>query len=175
MSDAPVPYAARLRGTAAGLLTATLSLAAHSVGAGAIPAGAAAAQLLVLAVTVGVLASVIPRAADIRVMVGLLAAGQLIGHLTLAAGGHSQHLGPTTTTVALAHVVAIGIGAALITAGDRLCQVLSRVLRVSVRRTAQPMAAQVVAVARDPDQPLRRRRLLAASVSLRGPPVGFAR
>ncbi|WP_137144996.1 hypothetical protein [Mycolicibacterium sp. CR10] len=175
MSDAPVPDTARLRGTAAGLLTATLSLAAHGVGAGAIPAGAAAAQLLVLAVTVGVLASVVPRAADIRVMVGFLAAGQLVGHLVLAAGGHSHHPGPAPTAAALAHIVAVGIGAVLITVGDRLCQVLSRVLRVSVRRTAQPMAAPVVAVARDADQPLRLRLLLAASVSLRGPPDGFAR
>jgi hypothetical protein len=173
LSDAPV--AARLRGTAAALLTATLSLAAHSVGAGAIPAGAVATQLLVLAVTVGVLASVVHRAADVRVMVGFLAVGQLVGHLMLAAGGHSHHPGPAPITVVLAHIVAIGIGAALITAGDRLCQVLSRVLRVSVRRTAQPMAAPVVTVARDADQPLRLRLLLAASVSLRGPPAGFAR
>ena len=69
--------AGRLRGTAAGLLTAALAVAAHSVGSGAPPTGAVVAQLAVLAATVGALAATIARAADARVLLGLLAAGQL--------------------------------------------------------------------------------------------------
>ena len=76
---------ARLRGTAAGLLTAALTVAAHSIGSGAPPTGAVVAQLAVLAATVGALAATIARAADVRVLLGVLAAGQLCGHLMLSA------------------------------------------------------------------------------------------
>ncbi len=58
--DVPRPTrsrCSRLRGTAAGLLTAALAVAAHGVGSGAPPTGAATAQLAVLAATVGALAA----------------------------------------------------------------------------------------------------------------------
>ena len=81
--------AARLRGTATGLLTAALAVAAHAVGSGVPPTGAVVAQLAVLAATVGALAATIARAADARVLLGLLAAGQLCGHVILSAVGHA--------------------------------------------------------------------------------------
>ncbi len=84
MSRALPNPAARLRGTAAGLLTAALAVAAHGVGSGAPPTGAATAQLAVLAATVGALAGTLRRATDARVLLGLLAAGQLFGHVMLA-------------------------------------------------------------------------------------------
>ena len=165
--------AGRLRGTAAGLLTAALAVAAHSVGSGAPPTGAVVAQLAVLAATVGALAATIARAADARVLLGLLAAGQLCGHVILSAVGHSHAAAtaPPAAAMLVAHVVAIGAGALLIAASDRLCRAVSRAVRVAVRIVAAPVAVAPVVVIGDADQPLRSALQLAASVSPRGPPV----
>ena len=165
--------AGRLRGTAAGLLTAALAVAAHSVGSGAPPTGAVVAQLAVLAATVGALAATIARAADARVLLGLLAAGQLCGHVILSAVGHSHAAAtaPPAAAMLVAHVVAVGAGALLIAASDRLCRAVSRAVRVAVRIVATPVAVAPVVVIGDADQPLRSALQLAASVSPRGPPV----
>jgi hypothetical protein len=165
--------AGRLRGTAAGLLTAALAVAAHSVGSGAPPTGAVVAQLAVLAATVGALAATIARAADARVLLGLLAAGQLCGHVILSAVGHSHAAAtaPPAAAMLVAHVVAVGAGALLIAASDRLCRAVSRAVRVAVRIVAAPVAVAPVVVIGDADQPLRSALQLAASVSPRGPPV----
>ena len=165
--------AGRLRGTAAGLLTAALAVAAHSVGSGAPPTGAVVAQLAVLAATVGALAATIARAADARVLLGLLAAGQLCGHVILSAVGHSHAAAtaPPAAAMLVAHVVAIGAGALLIAASDRLCRAVSRAVRVAVRIVAAPVAVAPVVVIGDADQLLRSALQLAASVSPRGPPV----
>jgi hypothetical protein len=165
--------AARLRGSAAGLLTAALAVAAHAVGSGAAPTGAVVAQLAVLAVTVGALAATISRAADARVLLGLLAAGQLCGHLMLSAAGH-QHpavTGPPAAVMVAAHAVAIGTGALLIAASDRLCRAVSRAVRAVARTVAAPVAGPPVVVVGQADQPLRSTLLIAASMSHRGPPV----
>ena len=105
--------AARLRGTAAGLLTAALAVAAHAAGGGAPSTGAVVVQLAVLAATVGALAATIARAAHARVLLGLLAAGQLCGHIILSAVGHSHAstTAPPAVVMLAAHVVAIGAGA----------------------------------------------------------------
>ena len=165
--------AGRLRGTAAGLLTAALAVAAHSVGSCAPPTGAVVAQLAVLAATVGALAATIARAADARVLLGLLAAGQLCGHVILSAVGHSHAAAtaPPAAAMLVAHVVAIGAGVLLIAASDRLCRAVSRAVRVAVRIVAAPVAVAPVVVIGDADQPLRSALQLAASVSPRGPPV----
>jgi hypothetical protein len=165
--------AARLRGTAAGLLTAALAVAAHAIGSGVPPAGAVAAQLAVLAATVGALAATIARAADARVLLGLLAAGQLCGHVMLSAVGHGHAVTtpPPAWAMLAAHVVAVGAGAFLIAASDRLCRAVSRALRAAVRIVATPVTVALVAAIGHADQPLRSALLLAASVSHRGPPV----
>ncbi len=165
--------AGRLRGTAAGLLTAALAVAAHSVGSGAPPTGAVVAQLAVLAATVGALAATIARAADARVLLGLLAAGQLCGHVILSAVGHTHAAAtaPPAAAMLVAHVVAVGAGALLIATSDRLCRAVSRAVRVAVRIVATPVAVAPIVVIGEADQPLRSALLLAASVSHRGPPV----
>jgi hypothetical protein len=165
--------AARLRGTAAGLLTAALAVAAHSVDSGAAPTGAVVAQLAVLAATVGAPAATIARASDARVLLGLLAAGQLCGHLILSAVGHSHGAAtaPPAAVMLAAHVVAVGAGALLIAASDRLCRSVSRAVRAAVRIVAAPVAVAPVVVVGRADQPLRSALLLAASMSHRGPPV----
>jgi hypothetical protein len=161
------------------LLTAALAVAAHGVGGGAPPTGAAAAQLAVLAATVGALAATIRRAGDARVLLALLAAGQLFGHVMLSAFGHGHAPSPAPPgAVMLAtHVVAIATGALLIAAGDRLCRAVSRAVQATVRIVCPPLVAapsEDVAATGGADQPLRSALLLAASMSHRGPPVSLA-
>jgi hypothetical protein len=167
--------AARIRGVATGLLTAALAVAAHTVGGGAPPTGAAAVQLAVLAATVGALAAILTRATQARVLVGLLAAGQLLGHLMLGAVGHHHTVSaaPPAAAMLAAHLAAITVGAGLIAAGDRLWRAVSRAVRAVVRVVCPPVGVVAVVAARRADQPLRSALLLAASVSHRGPPVGF--
>jgi hypothetical protein len=165
--------AARLRGSAAGLLTAALAVAAHSVGSGTAPTGAVVVQLAVLAATVGALAATFSRAADVRVLLGLLVAGQLCGHVMLGAVGdhHPARAGPPAAVMLAAHAVAVGTGALLIGAGDRLCRALSRAVRAAVRAVAGPVSVPLVVMVGGADQPMRSTLLIAASVSHRGPPV----
>jgi hypothetical protein len=169
--------AARLRGTAAGLLTGALAVAAHGIGSGTVPTGAAAAQLAVIAATVGALTGTIRGAADARALLALLAAGQLLGHLMLSAVGHSHTSASTPHAAAMlaAHVLAIAVGALLIAAGERVCRAVSRGVRAAVRIVSQPVTAVPIVTAPAADQPLRSALLLAASVSHRGPPVSLAR
>jgi hypothetical protein len=167
---------ARLRGTAAGLLTAALAVAAHAAGSGALPTGAVVAQLAVLAATVGALAATISRAADARILLGLLAAGQLCGHVMLGTVGHSHaQMAPPAAAMLAAHMLAVGAGALLIATSDRLCRAISQVVRAAVRIVSAPVVLVPVVVVGDADQPLRSALLLAASVSHRGPPVSHYR
>ena len=175
MTPEPASAAARLRGSAAGLLTAALAVAAHGSAGGA-PTGSAVVLLAVLAATVGGLAATIAQTADARVLLGLLASGQLAGHLMLSAAGHGHH-GPTSQAPAMlvAHALAVAAGAILIAAGDRICRAVSRAVRVAERASGAPVACRPVIVTAGADQPLRSALLLAASVSHRGPPVSCAR
>jgi len=172
----PSSAAARLRGMAAGLLTAALAVAAHGVAGSGAPTGTAVVLLAVSAATVGGLAATITRTADVRVLLGLLTAGQFVGHLMLSVAGHS-HGGSTSPDPAMlvAHGSAVAAGAFLIAAGDRLCRAVSRAVQVAGRAIASPVGGRPMAVTAGADQPLRSALLLAASVSHRGPPVGCAR
>jgi hypothetical protein len=175
VSAEPRTTAARLRGIAAGLLTAALAVAAHGAADSAAPSGTAVVLLIVLAATIGGLATTISRTADVRVLIGLLATGQLVGHLMLRAAGHT-HGEPTSPASAMlaAHALAVVAGAILIAAGDRLCRAVSRVVTVSARAVVAPIPSRPVVVIAS-DQPLRSALLLSASVSHRGPPVSSAR
>jgi hypothetical protein len=177
MSRVPPNPVTRLRGTATGLLTAALAVAAHAVGSGAPPTGAATAQLAVLAATVGALAGTIRHASDARVLLGLLAAGQLLGHVMLSAAGHGHApaTAPPGAAMLTAHLVAIATGALLIAAGDRFCRAISRAVRAAARIVSPPVVAAPVVAAGSADQPLRSALLLDASVSHRGPPVSLTR
>jgi hypothetical protein len=130
----------------------------------------------VLAATVGTLAATLARAADTQVLLGLLAAGQLFGHVMLSAVGHSHASAtPPAAAMLVAHLAAIAAGAALIAAGDRLCRAVLRVIRAAVRTVCPPVVVAPVMASGDADQPLRSALLLAASLSHRGPPVRLAR
>ncbi|WP_260755845.1 hypothetical protein [Mycobacterium sp. SMC-8] len=161
---------ARLRGAAAGLLTAALTLAAHSAGGGLLPVGASAVQLVLVAAVVAAVTSAVPRTDRLPVLVGVLGAGQVIGHAVLSVHGH-PHSAPPASAMAAAHILAVVVGAVLIEMAARLCLALSTVLRIfRSRGVAAPAAATTTAV-RTVDHPLRSTLLLAFSMSHRGPPV----
>jgi hypothetical protein len=167
--------AARLRGIAAGLLTAALAVAAHGATDHAVPSGTAVALLAVLAATVGALTTSMSRASDARVLLGLLGTGQLVGHVMLTVAGHRHGTAAAPGSAMLAaHALAVLAGAVLIATGDRLCRAVSRVLEVAVRAVVPPVPTKpfVIALA---DHPQRSALLLAASVSHQGPPVSLAR
>jgi hypothetical protein len=171
----PTATAARLRGTAAGLLTAALAVAAHGVADGTAPSGTAVVLLAVLAATVGGLATTIRRTAEVRALLALLAGSQLVGHVMLSATAH--HHGETTSpapAMLVAHALAVVAGAVLIAVGDRLCRAVSRAVEVATRTILPPIPSRPVFAA-GADQPLRSFLLLAASMSHRGPPVSRAR
>ena len=166
---------------AAGLVTAALALAAHGLASGVAPSGAGTALLCVLAATVGAVAATTDRTSDVRVLLALLASGQLVAHLVLAVAGHHHSVhGPVCPRPVMlaAHTVALVVAAVLIATGDRLCRAVCTAIRDVVRQLPCP-GLPVFATAGVPtacgDQPLRSALLLAASVSHRGPPVGLAR
>jgi hypothetical protein len=129
-----------------------------------------------VAVTTGALAASVSRARSPLYLLGLLAAGQLLGHVLLSAVGHhhTDTAAPPAAAMFVAHLLAIVVGATLIGAGDRLWRAVSRTVRAIVR-VAYAVVARPAAAAHSADQPLRSALLLAASVSHRGPPVSFAR
>ncbi|MGV0849360.1 hypothetical protein [Mycolicibacterium phlei] len=166
----PSRLAARLRGAATGLLTATLALAAHGAG---LPGGAALALLAVLAATVGAVSAALHRAGELPVLLALLGTGQLVGHLMLSAGHrHTASTDPPLPVTLAAHLAAILLGAVLIAAGDRLCRAVSHAVRAAVRVVCAPAPAGVPRLVAPVRRPLRSTLWLAASVSDRGPPVG---
>lgn len=167
----PIAPAALLRGAAAGLFTAMLSVAGHTAAGGAAPAGPAVVVLAILAVTVGALAATLVRADDVRVLLALLTAGQLAGHLVLESTGHHQTGVPTAMLAA--HAVAVTTGAVLIAVGGRLCAAVSRIVRAAVRPATAPVVGAMAHVTGSSDQPWRSALQLAASVSHRGPPCGL--
>lgn len=162
-----------MRGIASGLLTAALAVAAHGAANGVAPSGTAVMLLAVLAATAGGLATTMSRAADVRVLFGLLAVAQVIGHVMLTVAGHDHGESPGAAMLT-AHTVAVVAGALLIAAGDRLCGVISRVVQVAVRPVVAPVPARPLVIV-SVDHPRRSTLLLAASVSHRGPPVSLAR
>jgi hypothetical protein len=165
-----------LRGLAAGWLTASLATAAHAAAGGGTPSGASTAQLAVLAVVVGALSATLGGGDRFRVLLGLLSAGQLFGHLLLGAVGHHHGAGgPSGVVMMVAHVAAVACGAALIAAAGYLCAAVSRAVR-AVDRPAPSRATTTPSPAfGQADQPLRSALLLAASISHRGPPVSAVR
>lgn len=161
-----------MRGTAAGLLTAALTVAAHSVGGGGLPFGVDVVALGVVAVTVGAVLASASRGGDVRILAVVLAAGQVAGHAVLAAPGHLHAAAALPAwSMVTAHVVAVVAGAALIGIGEHLARALSRVVPSAAPAGAAPIASSRQPVARSSDHPLLSTLLLASSMSHRGPPV----
>lgn len=167
-----------MRGTATGAFTAALAIAAHALAGDVLPSTGSAALLLVLAVTAGALTASWPRTAHTPALLGVLAAGQAVGHLALSTGGHAHTESAAslpTPVMALAHLVAIGVGATLIRGCERLCAALSSIVRRHTHRDAGRRRAAPRPPKFRVDHPLQHALLLAASISHRGPPVGAVR
>lgn len=165
--------AAQARGCSAGAFTAALAVAAHGLGAGqmALPGGSSV-LLLVLAGVVGAFTATCPRAAQAVPLLGVLAAGQVLGHIALSIGAHhgtSQAAAPSSLMVA-AHAAAVVVGAGLIRLGEHLFAALSRTLACRAYRGGVIPAVAALVPERRADQPWRRLQLIAASISHRGPP-----
>jgi hypothetical protein len=166
----------RWRGGATAALTATLAVAAHAAAGGSTPAGAGAALVGVMAITLGALATAVRGAASWRGLLMLLACGQVFGHVLLASAGH-QHAataGHDQAAMIVAHVVAVVVGAALIAAAGRLGAALSHAVRSAIAPQRVPVVSSPARAFDGGDQPLHSSLQLAASVSHRGPPVRFA-
>ena len=177
MTADAITVAARWRGVATGALTVTLALGAHTTSGGGLPSGSGAALLGVAAATLGALASMLACAATARGLLALLASGQALAHLLLGTADH--HLvgapGPTSVVMVAGHVTAVFVGAALIAAAGRLGDALSRAVRATTAAVRPPVCAGPTRAMHSADQPLRSALELAASLSHRGPPVGWTR
>lgn len=157
------------RAVTAAAFTAALAVAGHALAGGGWPTGAAAALLTVVALTTGLVADGRTRLS----LVGILAVGQLGAHLALAAAGHVHQTPSAPWQLMLAaHTAAVLVGAALMTLAQRSAEVLSGVVRrcaTAPRVPARP--PRILRIPRNP-QPRQHVRLLAASLSHRGPPAG---
>jgi uncharacterized membrane protein YidH (DUF202 family) len=141
------------------------------------PTGGAAALLGVLAVAMAGCVSAWQRTSDARVLVGVLAGGQLLAHLTLSAAGTGHGGSPAKTaspTMLAAHAVAVVAGAILVTACARLHTTLSSVIRTHTAVPARLPSSAAPAMYARRDPPPQRAAVIAASISHRGPPVSTA-
>lgn len=167
MTAAAMRRPALLRGGAVGTLTAALALAAHGTASGAFPAGTGLTQLLVLAVATAAVAAT--TRGGVYTLLGILSAGQLLGHQLLDIGQHS-HVQAHPLAMTGAHLTAVLVGAVLVAAGERLCAALSRAVGV----IAGPMSLRVPAtprIYRPEGQPRHSALMVRTSISHRGPPV----
>lgn len=132
---------AHLRGTVVGSLSGAASIAAHGLGGGsAFPGDAAIVLLLAASAVVGAaVAALRTRRNPLLLLTAVLAAGQGIGHVTLAVSsehGHGLHLTPQMLA---AHAAATVVGVALIRASERsLSSVVGSVLRLAVAVVSAP-------------------------------------
>lgn len=142
-----------------------VSVAAHALGGGALPAQGPAVLLVAAAIAAGVLA-----AATRLPVVATLVAGQLLGHATLTLDAGHTHL-PGAAMLA-AHAAAVAVAAVLIRGAEHGCRVALGALR---RLTPRPfVAAEIPApVVRPVSYRPRTRRVLlpAAGLATRGPPA----
>jgi hypothetical protein len=132
--------------------------------------------LLVLAGGVAALVGTWPRAGDRAPLLAVLAAGQLLGHLILDVGMHHPAAAGVMPSVAmaLAHVIAVLLGALLIAGSDRLYRAVSSVIKRCWRTPSLPVGVRQPTVALRIEPPAQRLLMLATSISHRGPPA-FAR
>lgn len=169
----PVPATALLRGSAVGIATATLTVAAHAAAGGGLPSGVGAVQLALLGLTIGGVTALLRHGDRVVVLIAALAAGQSIGHVLLGAAGHHHGVGgsPSSTVMLAAHACAVVAIAALIAVGEILVRAVSRAVRATAPLPTSPVPPSAAPVLRRCSHPMRSTLLLAASSSYRGPPV----
>ena len=80
--------ASRFRGLIVAAFTALLAVTAHGMVSGGFPTGGTAALLVVSAAGIGAMVGASDRAGGRGALLGVLALGQMGGHLVLSSGGH---------------------------------------------------------------------------------------
>ncbi|WP_328407869.1 hypothetical protein [Nocardia sp. NBC_00403] len=175
------PITGSLRGCLVGLVLGALAIAAHGPAGGGYPDSAQAALMLLIAASVGCATTRSPIARRPIGLLGVLAGGQLAGHLVLSGllgHGHDSGVGtsiqlPTaalpTGWMLAAHVVATLGCAALIVSAERLYAMASGALRTVL---TAPRRARSTDQARWPDPGLRHYRFHPnGAIGPRAPPV----
>ncbi|MFF0497790.1 hypothetical protein ACFYU5_15380 [Nocardia aobensis] len=161
----------RLRGGCVGAAAGTVSIAAHALGGGTVAPGSAAIMMLIAASTaIGCLAAH-TRTGLFRLM-GLLAIGQLLGHLALTLSPHCHDV-LITAPMLVAHLAATVGGAVLVRGAEttlrRAVSLIRRAVGVVTHILGITGAPVVVSV---PDTVTAPRRLvLASGTGRRGPPA----
>jgi hypothetical protein len=168
-AHSPTP-AAPLRGIAVGVLTAALAAVGHAAAGGGAPSGAAFVQLALLAAAVGAFAATVRGADRFVMLVTVMTAGQVLGHVLLSAANH-HHGGTSTTLMLAAHAAALVIAAVLVTVCEFFCLAMSRAVRRVTPPPPGPVVGACAVVYQLCDHPLRSMLALASSLSHRGPPV----
>jgi hypothetical protein len=121
--------AARLRGGFVGATSASVAVAAHSVGGGAPPAGATVVLLVLACATIAAAATSARIGGGVVPVLGFVVAAQLVGHCVLVVSSGHVHGGHWTVPMMAAHLLAALGCAALICAAERLCIAVSGELR----------------------------------------------
>ena len=168
-----------MRGGLVGLCAALVTATAHASGGGGAPAGGALVLLLVVCATVGAVVGGITldgRVSRAALVVGAMAAAQVLGHMVLTVCGHHEHTGwLMTAPMLLLHVLAaVGLGL-LINAVEYLYAVCGSVLcwlRIFATGHIRPPSGQGW---RPTNVIVARPVLLRTGLGMRAPPqVSFA-
>ncbi|WP_405495612.1 hypothetical protein [Nocardia sp. NBC_00511] len=165
-------HTARLRGAAVGAASGAVAILAHGLGGGASGLDGSALALLLAACTlIGVVVAVRAARPGLVSVMGMLAAGQTIGHLTLSMSpGHHHHA--SSPSMLVAHLVAIPLGALAIRAAEvGLRRAITSVRRfmLALAEALRPTAGPFTPRTRD-DRAEVRRLLVTPGLGRRGPP-----
>ena len=176
----PTPaYADSARGCAVGGLSGGLTVAAHGLGGGGYPSGAALTLLVAVCAVVGILAGSLKARQPLAVF-GLLGVGQLAGHYasTELVGAHHHHVSPQSGVpgwvMVTAHLCATLLCGALIVVAHQLYRALSTAVRSALNTTFRVAAPAVRKIGAPRTAQLHLDSLLIGTISRRGPPAHCA-
>lgn len=164
---------ARLRGAAVGSLSGGVSIAAHGIGGAGAPSDGAIVLLLVACAALGTSAGAVRSpVARLPFMFAILAAGQVIGHTTLALASDHAHSAVPSGPMLSAHAVALVVTALLVlaveTAAARILAALVRIVRTAIE--PYPAGTDLWSTTPIHRSTVSRSLLAAASAGTRGPP-----
>ncbi|TQF74349.1 hypothetical protein FK531_05340 [Rhodococcus spelaei] len=163
-----------MRGAFVGSLSGAVSVAAHAMGGGTVPAESSMVLLVLGCAAVGaVVASARIASHTVLFLAGALTLGQVIGHTTLALGAAHRHGLALSPAMVAMHALAVVVSAVLIRAGERGCASAVSALRriLPALFAAIPVVAPIAAVVPEYRPRVARRLLVGSSVGTRGPPL----
>lgn len=166
------PLVARVRGACVGSVSAAVSIAAHGAAGGGAPDQQSLVFLLAVCAAVGAAVPAVRLRHDPAVRLGLLAGGQVLGHLTLGvSAGHGHGIVPGPTMLA-SHLAALVASAVLVAGAERACRRILGALRriVVVLLSLPPVQAPIWVAVLAPRTEPARRLLVSAQAGRRGPP-----